>query len=60
MDIYLIKKKMKIPKSKLIKIEKAANRAVHIELGITPPKSAVYKNKKKYTRKSKHSNIYSK
>lgn len=43
-----------IPKEKRLKLEKAANRQVHIDLGISAPKHAVYKNKKKYTRKDKH------
>ena len=29
-------------------------RKVDLEVGIVPPKSAVFKNKKKYNRKNKH------
>ena len=29
-------------------------RKVDLEVGIVPPKSAAYKNKKKYNRKNKH------
>lgn len=45
-----------INKTKRLKMEKAANRQVHIELGIAPPKSAIYRNKKTYTRKQKYAN----
>ena len=31
-------------------------RDVDIELGVKPPKSTVFKNKKKYNRKKKHKN----
>ena len=31
-------------------------RKVDLEVGIVPPKSAVFKNKKKYNRKNKHKN----
>ena len=31
-------------------------RKVDLEAGIVPPKSAVFKNKKKYNRKKKHNN----
>ena len=36
------------------KQKSSVRRKVDIELGITPPKSSVNKNKKKYTRKTKH------
>jgi len=36
------------------KQKSSVRRKVDIELGITPPKSSVHKNKKKYTRKTKH------
>jgi hypothetical protein len=40
---------------KLTKQEKRSiKRNVNIKLQINPPKSSIYKNKKKYTRKSKH------
>ena len=31
-------------------------REVDLEMGVTPPKSSVFKNKKKYNRKKKHKN----
>ena len=31
-------------------------REVDLELGVKPPKSTVFKNKKKYNRKKKHKN----
>ena len=46
--------KITISKDKALKITKAANRLVFIESGISAPKHAVYKNKKKYSRKQKH------
>ena len=42
---------------KLTKEQKRGiKRKVDLEVGIVPPKSAVFKNKKKYNRKSKHKN----
>ena len=31
-------------------------RGVDLELGVKPPKSTIFKNKKKYNRKKKHKN----
>ena len=31
-------------------------REVDLEMGVKPPKSAIFKNKKKYNRKKKHKN----
>ena len=31
-------------------------REVDLEMGVTPPKSAIFVNKKKYNRKKKHKN----
>ena len=38
------------------KHKRGIKRKVDLEGGIVPPKSAVFKNKKKYNRKSKHKN----
>ena len=37
-----------------IKIDRGIRRQVDIDLGITPPKTKIHKNKKKYNRKHKH------
>lgn len=39
------------------KIERNARREADIEFGITPYKTKVHKNKKAYSRKTKHKNI---
>tara|TARA_R100001163_G_C4957036_1_gene122421 strand:- start:488 stop:628 length:141 start_codon:yes stop_codon:yes gene_type:complete len=39
-----------------LKQKSAIRRNVDIELGIKPPYSSIYTNKKKYTRKEKHKN----
>ena len=31
-------------------------RELYLEMGVNPPKSAIFKNKKKYNRKKKHKN----
>ena len=36
------------------KQKRGIKRKVDLEVGIVPPKSAAYKNKKKYNRKKKH------
>ena len=36
------------------KQKRGIKRKVDLEVGIVPPKSAAYKNKKKYNRKNKH------
>jgi len=36
------------------KHKRGIKRKVDLEVGIVPPKSAAYKNKKKYNRKNKH------
>ena len=36
------------------KQKRGIKRKVDLEAGIVPPKSAAYKNKKKYNRKNKH------
>ena len=36
------------------KHKRGIKRKVDLEVGIVPPKSAVFKNKKKYNRKTKH------
>ena len=36
------------------KHKRGIKRKVDLEVGIVPPKSAVFKNKKKYNRKKKH------
>jgi len=36
------------------KHKRGIKRKVDLEVGIVPPKSAAYKNKKKYNRKKKH------
>ena len=36
------------------KHKRGIKRKVDLEVGIAPPKSAAYKNKKKYNRKNKH------
>ena len=38
------------------KHKRGIKRKVDLEVGIVPPKSAVFKNKKKYNRKNKHKN----
>jgi|TARA_R100001530_G_C4309325_1_gene152588 hypothetical protein len=38
------------------KQKRSIRREIDIELGINPEKTKVHRNKKKYTRKSKHSN----
>ncbi len=38
------------------KQKRSIRRKIDIELGINPEKTKVHRNKKKYTRKSKHSN----
>ena len=44
-------------KSELTSKQKSKiRRQVDLDLGITPPKSSVFKNKKKYNRKKKHKN----
>ena len=44
-------------KSKLTSKQKSKiRRKVDLDLGITPPKSSVFVNKKKYNRKKKHKN----
>ena len=41
--------------SKLTKKQKGkVRREVDLELGVNPPKTAMFKNKKKYNRKEKH------
>ena len=41
--------------TKLNKKQKSGvRREVDLELGVNPPKAAVFKNKKKYNRKEKH------
>ena len=40
-----------------LKQKSAIRRNVDIELGIKPPYSSIYTNKKKYTRKEKHKNV---
>ena len=37
-----------------LKQKRAIRRNVDLELGIKPPKSSIYTNKKKYNRKEKH------
>mgnify|MGYP003155653686 FL=1 len=37
-----------------IKNDRKIRRQVDLDLGVTPPKSYVFKNKKKYNRKKKH------
>ena len=39
-----------------IKNNRSIKRQVAIELGVITPKTKIYKNKKKYTRKIKHKN----
>ena len=44
-------------KNKLTSEQKSKiRREVDLEMGVTPPKSSVFKNKKKYNRKKKHKN----
>ena len=44
-------------KSELTSKQKSKiRRQVDLDLGVTPPKSSVIKNKKKYNRKKKHKN----
>ena len=38
------------------KQKRAVRRKVDLELGVTPPKTMIHKNKKKYSRKEKHKN----
>ena len=38
------------------KQKRAVRRKVDLELGVTPPKTMIRKNKKKYSRKEKHKN----
>ena len=38
------------------KHKRGIKRKVDLEVGIVPPKSAVFTNKKKYNRKNKHKN----
>ena len=38
------------------KQKRSVRRQVDIDLGVTPPKGGIHKDKKKYTRKSKHKN----
>ena len=40
------------------KIERNARRKADIDCGVTPYKTKVHKNKKAYSRKLKHKNIY--
>ena len=47
---FLLNKTMRIT----IKHKRDIKRRVELELGFTPPKTKVFKNKKKYTRKKKH------
>ena len=49
-------KNCKVKKKDKIKIDRGIRRQVDIDLGITPPKTKVHKNKKKYNRKDKHKN----
>ena len=49
-------KNYKVKKKDKIKIDRGIRRQVDIDLGITPPKTKVHKNKKKYNRKDKHKN----
>ena len=49
-------KNYKVKKKDKIKIDRGIRRQVDIDLGITPPKTKVNKNKKKYNRKDKHKN----
>ena len=49
-------KNYKVKKKDKIKIDRGIRRQVDIDLGITPPKTKVHKNKKKYSRKDKHKN----
>jgi hypothetical protein len=46
--------KIKIPKDKILKMNKAASRQAQIELGIPHLRSTICKSKKTYTRKTKH------
>ena len=39
-----------------IKIDRGIRRQVDLDLGVTPPKTKIHKNKKKYSRKDKHKN----
>ena len=44
-------------KNKLTSEQKSKiRRQVDLDLGVTPPKSSVFANKKKYNRKKKHKN----
>ena len=45
---------IRIPKDKILKMEKAASRQAQIDFGIPNPKSSIWKSKKTYTRKDKH------
>ena len=49
-------KNCNVKKKDKIKIDRGIRRQVDIDLGITPPKTKVHKNKKKYSRKDKHKN----
>ncbi len=52
----ILLKNQNVKKKDKIKIDRAIRRQVDIDLGITPPKTKVHKNKKKYNRKDKHKN----
>lgn len=49
---------IRIPKDKILKMEKAASRQAQIDFGIPNPKSSIWKSKKTYTRKDKHKTYY--
>jgi len=46
--------KITISKKQVLTLRKAANRQAHIEAHIAPPKSVIFRNRKKYSRKCKH------
>ncbi len=55
-QVKILLKNQKVKKKDKIKIDRGIRRQVDIDLGITPPKTSIHTNKKKYNRKHKHKN----
>ena len=55
-QVKILLKNQSVKKKDKIKIDRGIRRQVDIDLGITPPKTKIHTNKKKYNRKHKHKN----
>jgi hypothetical protein len=53
-----VKSTIKIPKDKLVKIERASRRNIEIEMGMRISMNRVHKSIKTYSRKNKHTINY--